>query len=104
MRPRLRKGRRPSTMWRKLMRGLGAKDHSFATGLLLALLVWTLTRIVNGIAESGTIEYDVAYSPSVLADGRSSSTITVTLANLSREASIRNLAVVISDPSGKVEF
>jgi len=91
-------------MWRKLMRGLGAKDHSFATGLLLALLVWTLTRIVNGVASSGTIEYDIAYSPSVLADGRNGTLVSVTLTNLSRETSIRNLAVVISDPAGKIEF
>ncbi|HWH40548.1 MAG TPA: hypothetical protein VNU21_11965 [Usitatibacter sp.] len=89
-------------MWQKLMTGLRAKDQSLATGLLLALLVWTLTRIANGIAGAATIEYDIEYTPTVLRDGREGVIVSATLVNLSREASIRNLAVVISDPS--VEF
>ena len=59
-----------------------SKDHSVATGLLIALAVWTLTRLVDGVTGTGTIEYDTQYS-TITQDGKPVSRVEVTLTNLS---------------------
>lgn len=88
----------------RLIFGLLSKEQSIATGLLLSLLIWTLTRVVDGITKSPTIEYDVRYNSTVMADGSKASSVTVGLTNLSGDITIRNLAVTISDPRNKSKF
>lgn len=86
------------------LRGLLSKDNSFATGLLLGLLVWTFTRIADGITGSGTIEYDVTYAATTLKDGRAGALVSVVLTNLSHDTAVQNLEVTISDPLATTEF
>lgn len=88
---------------KRFVRGLFSKDHSFATGLLLALLIWSLTRIVDGVSHSSTIEYDISVAPDHLKDGRVAEAMSITLSNLSTEAAVRDLQVSIS-PRGGAEF
>jgi hypothetical protein len=86
------------------MAGLLTDKQSIATGLLIGLMVWTVTRLVDGITSSGTIEYAVAYNDARLADGRPAKQAEVTLTNLSTETSVSNLQVVIHDPDNKTQF
>jgi hypothetical protein len=88
----------------RLLAGLLGKEQSIATGLLLALTIWTVTRLVDGITGSGTIEYDTVYSPSTLASGEPAVKVEVTLANLSSDTAINNLQVLIADPDVKPIF
>jgi hypothetical protein len=88
----------------RLLAGLLSKDQSIATGIVLALIVWTLTRLVDGVTNAGTIEYNTEVKPATLADGRMGSVMVVTLSNLSRDTPLMNLQASISDPSGKVAF
>jgi len=88
---------------KRFLRGLFSKDHSFATGLLLALVIWTLTRIVDGVSHSTTVEYDISVAPDQLKDGRVAETMSITLSNLSTEAAVRDLQVAIS-PAGGTTF
>jgi hypothetical protein len=92
-------------MWlHQFVVGMLSKERSLATGLLIALAAWTLTRLVDGIAGSGTIEYAISYSPATLADKRPGTKIDVRLTNLSRDTSITNLHVAITDPTAQLTF
>jgi hypothetical protein len=76
--------------------GLLGERHSIATGLMIALVVWTLTRLVNEVTDSGTLEYDIDISDSVLADGSAGHKVEVTITNLSHDTVITNLQASIS--------
>lgn len=76
--------------------GLLGERHSIATGLLIALILWTLTRLVNEITGSGTLEYDVQISDTELADGSAGQKVEVTITNLSHDTVITNLQASIS--------
>jgi hypothetical protein len=88
----------------RVMAGLLSEKQSIATGLLIGLIVWTMTRLVNGVTASGTIEYATVYSPTTLADGQSATKIDVTLTNLSRDTTVTHLQVSINDPYLKTTF
>lgn|SRR5262245_8061805 len=88
----------------RLIAGLLSDKQTIATGLLIGLIVWTLTRLVDGILATGTIEYQTVYSPAKLDNGMDGTKIEVTLTNLSRDTSVNGLKVVINDPSGKTTF
>lgn len=92
------------SLFGNLMRGFLSKDSSIAAGILLALVVWTLTRIVNDITDHATIEYDVTYAAISLPDGRAGGEMSVVLSNLSHDLALQNLAAAITDPAGKAEF
>ena len=87
-----------------MIAGLLSDKQTIATGLLIGLIVWTLTRLVDGILATGTIEYQTVYSPAKLDNGMDGTKIEVTLTNLSRDTSVNGLKVVINDPSGKTTF
>jgi hypothetical protein len=89
---------------RRFIAGLLRKEQSIATSVLIGLVIWTLTRLVDGIAASGTIEYNVDVSSDTLADGSAASLIEVELANLSSDTAVTNLEVMIADPYGKTRF
>ncbi|TCW78851.1 hypothetical protein C5O80_31770 [Burkholderia sp. SRS-46] len=89
---------------RRFMSGLLSKDASVAAGIVLGLVVWTLTRIVNEVVDSPTVEYDVSYSAATVANGQAGARIMVALTNLSRDSTLQNLGVTIYDPSGKATF
>ena len=88
----------------KMARGLLSKDHSFATGLLLALLVWTLSRLVDSVVGSATVEYAISTKTVKLASGQDGTRLSVELSNLSRDTALRDLEVVVHDPKGATEF
>jgi hypothetical protein len=94
--------------WHKLMHrlltGLLGKDQSIATGLLIGLIIWTLTRLVDGVTTSGSIEYSTKYSSASLANGAQGERMDVRLTNLSRDTAIPDLQAVISDPNEKTNF
>lgn len=89
---------------RRLALGLLRKEQSVATGLLIGLIIWTVTRLVDGIATSGTIEYDTDLSAAALKDGRAASLMNVVLTNLSTDTPVTNLEVLIADPYLKTVF
>ena len=78
--------------------GMLSKEKSLATGILLALIVWTLTRLVDVVTGSLTIEYAVRYAPAILATGHAGEEIKVTLTDLSNDAAVSNVQVVIAGP------
>jgi hypothetical protein len=88
----------------RLIAGLLSDKQSVATGLMIALMVWTLTRLVDGILSTGTIEYRTVYSSATLANGTAGNKIEVTLTNLSRDTTVNGLKVVVHDPYGKTTF
>jgi hypothetical protein len=98
------KPKRALSMGHRFLAGVLSKDQSIATGIVLGLIVWTMTRLVDGVTGSGTIEYDTVVKAAMLADGRMGSAIVVTLSNLSRDTPLVNLQASVSDPSGKVSF
>jgi hypothetical protein len=90
---------------RRFLGGLARKEHSLATSALIGLIIWTLTRLVNSIATSGTIEYDIDISSDTLRDGTAASLIEVELTNLSTDTTkVTDLKVVIADPDNKTIF
>jgi hypothetical protein len=89
---------------RRLALGLLRKEQSVATGLLIGLMIWTVTRLVDGIATSGTIEYDTDISPAALKNGTPASLMNVVLTNLSTDTPVTNLQVSIADPYFKTDF
>jgi hypothetical protein len=46
----------------QFFRGLREKDQSIASGLLIGLILWTLTHLVDSVTSNGSIEYAVTYS------------------------------------------
>jgi hypothetical protein len=88
----------------RLIAGLLSEKQTIATGLLIGLIAWTVTRLVDGILGTGTIEYQTVYSPAKLDNGMDGTKIEVTLTNLSRDTSVSGLKVVINDPTGKTTF
>jgi hypothetical protein len=92
------------TLLRRVRAGLVSDKQSIATGLLIALILWTVTRLADGITGSGTIEYETVVTPATLATGGSANEIAVTLTNLSADTSITRLRVSISDPQFKTTF
>jgi len=90
--------------WRRFFNGLLSKDKSLATGLILGFMAWTLMRLVDGITSNGTIEYDIAHSPTSLADGRDGYLIRVTLTNLSADTPLTNLKASIAAPTADIVF
>ena len=84
--------------------GLMSKEHSVGTGLLLGLAVWTLTRLVDSVTQGGTIEYQSNYRTVSVGAGHTMSEIEVRLTNLSRDASVKNLEVIIYDPHDRIVF
>lgn len=86
------------------MTGLLYEKQSVATGLLIGLILWTLTRLVDGITGSGTIEYHTAHTPTTLANGQPAKNFAVTLTNLSRDTTVTNLQATIYDPYLKTTF
>jgi hypothetical protein len=89
---------------RAFLGGMLSREKSLATGLVIGLFAWTLTRLVSGITESGTIEYATRVTRATLADGRAGSRIKVRLSNLSHNTAVTNLQASISDPTGKITF
>ena len=90
--------------WRRFFNGLLSKDKSLATGLVLGFMVWTLMRLVDGIAANGTIEFDIVNDPATLADGRAGHVVRVTLTNLSADTALTNLRASIAAPTESVVF
>lgn len=88
----------------RVIDGLLSKDRSVATGLVLALAVWTLTRLADGVLDHATIEYDASYVHDVSTQGALSSRFDVVLTNLSRAQRITDLQVVVTDPDGTARF
>jgi hypothetical protein len=88
----------------RVVAGLLSREHSVATGLLIALTVWTLTRLVDGITGSSTVEYDVRYTTTALADGERVSRVEVTLTNLADDETLTGLTAAVSDPRLKAVF
>jgi hypothetical protein len=86
------------------MAGLLSEKQSIATGLLIGLVLWTVTRLVDGITGSGTIEYDTVYTPTIRANGQPGTKIEVTLTNLSSDTTVTTLQVSINDPYLKTTF
>ena len=82
--------------------GMLSKEKSLATGVLLALILWTVTRLVDVVTGNLTIEYDVRYTPAVFADGRKGTKIEVTLTNLSNDTAVSELQVAIVGPTEMV--
>lgn len=89
---------------RRLVEGLLRKEQSLATSALIGLIIWTLTRLVDGIATSGTIEYDIDISSDTLGDATAASLFEVELTNLSTDTVVTNLQVSIADPYNKTIF
>jgi hypothetical protein len=83
---------------------LSSSDKSLATGIVLALIAWSVTRLVDGVTTTGTLEYDTTISPTKLAEGQPGSLILVKLSNLSGDTLLTNLEATLSDPSGKIRF
>jgi hypothetical protein len=75
----------------RLRAALASDKQSVATGLVIGLIIWSLTRLVDTVTGSPTIEYDTQISPTVLADGSAGYKVDVTLTNLSHDTVIRNL-------------
>jgi hypothetical protein len=90
--------------FRAVLTGLLGKEHSIGTGLLIALLVWTLTRLVDGVTIGGTIEYDTTFSRATLANGQSGMAVSVVLTNLSHDTIVKNLRALVYDPGGTLVF
>jgi hypothetical protein len=88
----------------RVIASLLSDKQSIATGLMIALIVWTVTRLVDGITNSGTIEYDTVYTDTTLANGQPAKRIEVTLTNLSSDTAVSKLRVAISDPYRKTIF
>lgn len=82
------------------VRGMRASDQSLATGLLIGLMVWTLTHLVDSVASNGTVEYAVGYYNDVLSGQPEQHVyrMDVTVSNLSRDTPISNLEVSIQNP------
>lgn len=89
---------------KRFVAGLLSKDKSLAVTLLIGLIAWTLVRLIDGIAASGTIEYATTIRRATLHDGRDGQLIEVRLENLSRDTAMKNLRVSVSDPTGRLEF
>lgn len=89
---------------RRFVGGLLRKEQSLATSALIGLIIWTLTRLVDGIATSGTIEYDIDISSDILRNATAASLIEVELTNLSSDTSVTQLQVSIAHPSDKTIF
>jgi hypothetical protein len=79
-------------------RGLREKDQSIATGLLIGLIIWTLTHLVDSVTSNGSIEYATAYTNATLEDGTHVYQIEVDVSNLSSDTPIPNLEVSIQNP------
>jgi hypothetical protein len=82
--------------WQKLGTGALSKEKSLATGVVLAFIAWTLTRLVDGITAYNTLEYDVTQKPSSLADGRAGYTYQVLFTNLAGETTLKSLRATVS--------
>jgi hypothetical protein len=89
---------------RRIVSGLFSEKKSIATALMIGLLIWTLTRLADGVTGSGTIEYKTVYSPATLKDGTKGQQIEVTLTNLSKDTAINGLQATIHDPKGQTTF
>jgi hypothetical protein len=82
----------------QFLRGLREKDQSIASGLLIGLILWTLTHLVDSVTSNGSIEYAVAYSNSTLKDGTHVYQMEVEVTNLSSDTPVPNLEVSIQNP------
>jgi hypothetical protein len=82
----------------RVARGLREKDQSIATGLLIGLIIWTLTHLVDSVTSNGTIEYATAYTNATLKDGTHVYQIEVDVSNLSSDTPIPDLEVSIQNP------
>jgi hypothetical protein len=82
----------------QFFRGLREKDQSIASGLLIGLILWTLTHLVDSVTSNGSIEYAVAYSNSALKDGTHVYQMEVEVTNLSSDTPVPNLEVSIQNP------
>lgn len=89
---------------KRALAGLFHKQESVATSLLIGLIIWTITRLVDGIATSGTIEYDIEITSTTLANGTAGHLIEVVLTNLSTDTPVTDLQVSIADPTFKTTF
>ena len=92
------------TRVRSFFRGFLSKDTSFATGIVLALLGWTLARLVDGITANSTIEYEITHQAATLADGRAGFSTHVVLTNLSADTAFTNLHAALSSPANDIVF
>ncbi len=88
----------------RLLAGLLGKDQSVATGLLIGIIIWTLTRLGDAVTGSGSIEYAMKYSSATLANGTAGNKMEIRLTNLSRDTAVANLQASIYDPYGKTTF
>src|SRR2546421_9787577 len=69
----------------RLLAGLLGKDQSVATGLLIGIIIWTLTRLGDAVTRSGSIEYAVKYSRATIANGTAGNKMENRLTHPSRD-------------------
>ncbi len=89
---------------RGFFRGFLSKDTSFATGIVFALMGWTLTRLVDGVTANNTIEYQITEEPATLADGSAGFNTHVVLTNLSADTAFTNLQAALTSPRNDIVF
>ena len=89
---------------RKILDAFSAKQTSVATGLLLAAMAWTVTRLADAVDAYDTLEYQVTQSRDVLADGRKGFLVKVKLRNLSGGTTLESVRAQLSTHARGVEF
>jgi hypothetical protein len=88
----------------QLRNGFLSKDASIAAGVLLALIIWSLNRLVDGVTGTAAIEYSQSVSTDkTVADG-SRQMFELAIANLSRDTAVQNLTVTVAAPNNNPEF
>ena len=91
-------------LFARVLAGLLGKEHSVVTGLLIALTVWTLTRLVDDVTGRSPIEFDARYMETELKGGEVVSRVEVTLVNLSADETLTDVQAAISDPRLTAQF
>lgn len=89
---------------RKILDAFAVKQTSVATGLLLAAMAWTVTRLADAVDAYDTLEYEVSQSRDVLADGRKGFLVEVKLTNLSGGTTLESVRAQLSTHAKGVEF
>ena len=87
-----------------VLQAMLSKDHSFGTGIVLALLVWTLGRLVDSITGGSVLEYEIVTGPAALVDGQPVTQLGLTMTNLSRDTIFKNIRVTIYGADDKTQF
>ncbi len=90
--------------WQRFTAGVFSKDKSLATGVILGFMAWALMRLVDGVTDYNTLEYDVTHKSATLADGRAGFIYQVTFTNLAGDTTLKSMRASVSSNTAGIKF